>query len=65
VERVGFAMEGSKLIRYSFSVGYIIFMLKVLRSVILVVFQSVFHLEKYVHNFFYFLKIIFEISMLK
>jgi hypothetical protein len=27
VERVGFAMEGSKLIRYSFSVGYIIFML--------------------------------------
>ena len=37
----------------------------VFESVIVIVFKSVFHLEKYVNNFFYFLKIIFEISTSK
>ena len=35
------------------------------KSVVVVVFQNVFHLEKYINNIFYFLKIIFEISTLK
>ena len=34
-------------------------------NVVVVIFQSVFHLKKYANNFFYFLKIIFEISTLK
>ena len=34
-------------------------------SVVVVAFQSAFHLEKYANNFFYFFKIIFEISTSK
>jgi hypothetical protein len=39
--------------------------LKGVWSVVVVAFQSAFHSEKYVNNFFYFLKIIFEISISK
>jgi hypothetical protein len=34
-------------------------------SVVVVVFQSIFHSEKYANNIFLFFKIIFEISTLK
>jgi len=39
--------------------------INVFKSVIMIVFQNIFHLEKYFNNIFYFLKIIFKINTSK